>query len=163
MYAHYTPAFRPSCPKPFSFSVSIAESAVASFAVPVLRIQHPFSTQRPFPLCTPRVVRPLLRMHLPPRLFFLHACVTRATLKSTVLLPSARCRPHPRLHLAHHSPALLLGPSLRAAHGLSYHRHHRTLHSPMTCGTTLFESGPIFARPPEAGGGHRNSHPFLIT
>jgi hypothetical protein len=52
----------------------------------------------------------------------------------------------------------------RAAHVLFRHRRrHRILHSPMTCGTTLFGSGPIFARPLEAGGGHLNLRPFLTT
>src|SRR6267154_5560147 len=126
-------------------------------------MQHPSSTRRPFPLCTLRVVRPLLRTHLLPRLFFLHAFATPATPKSMELLPPTRLRPQPhRLHRRHHLHPLLLAPPLRAAHRLSQHRRHRTLHSPMTCGTTLFGSGPIFARPPEAGGGRLNPRPFLI-
>jgi hypothetical protein len=159
---HHTPA---SCSAPrvlnlFFPSCSIAESAVASFAVPAPSIQHPSSTRRRFPLCILRVVPPLLRTHPLPRLFSLHACATRATPKSTVLLPPTRLlhRPHQRHHL---HP--LLGPPLRAGHGLSQHRHHRILHSPMTCGITLFGSGPIFARPPEAGGGRLNPRLFLIT
>ena len=81
-----------------------------------------------------------------------------------VLLPPTRHHPHPpRVHRRHHLHPLLVGPPLRAAHGLSQRRRRRTLHSPMTCGTTLFGSGPIFARPPEAGGGHLNPHPFPIT
>lgn len=135
-----------------------------SSAVPVLRIQHPFLTRRRFPLCTPRVAHPLLHTHLLPRLFFLHACAMRATPKSMVLLPPTRLRPQlPQLHRRCHLHPLLLDPLLRAAHGLSQHRHRRTLHSPMTCGTTLFGSGPIFARPPEAEGGLLNRRPFLIT
>lgn len=151
-------------PSPSWKDVIIAESAVASFAVPALQIQRPSLTRRCFPLCTLRVVPPLLRSHLLPRPFFLHACAMRATLKSMVLLPPTRLRPQPlRLHRRHHLHPLLLGAPLRAAHGLSQHRRHRTLHSPMTCGTTLFGSGPIFARPPEAGGGLLNPRPFLIT
>src|SRR6266436_3504715 len=122
------------------------------------------STRRRFPLCTLRVGRPLLLTHPQPRPFFLHACATRATPKSMVLLPPTRLRPHPRRrHRHHHLRPLPLGPLLRAAHGLSHHRLHRILHSRMTCGTTLFGSGPIFARPPEAGGGCPNPRPFLIT
>ena len=80
-----------------------------------------------------------------------------------VQLPPTRHRPHPlRIRRRHRLP-LLLDPPLRAARGLSHHRHHRTLHSRMTCGTILFGSGPIFARPPEEGGGCPNLRPFLIT
>jgi hypothetical protein len=88
----------------------------------------------------------------------------RVMLKSMVLLPLTRL---PlllrRLHRRQHLHPLFLDPPLRADRRLSHHRHHRILHSPMTCATTLFGSGPIFARPPEAGGGHLNRRPFLIT
>ena len=136
---------------------------MASFAVPALHTQHPSLTRRCFPLCTLRVVPQLLHSHLLPRLFFLHACAMRAMLKSTVIPPPTRLRPQPpRLHRRHHLHPPLAAP-LHAAHGQSQHHHHRTLHSLMTCGTTLFGSGPIFARPPEAGGGLLNPRPFPIT
>jgi hypothetical protein len=153
---------QPSCSKTLFLFCSIAESAVASFAVPVLPIQLPFSTRPHFPLCTLRVVRPLLRMRHRPRLFLLRACATRVTLKYMALRPPTRLR-RPCLRRRHQLLQTLLDPPPRAAHGLSQRRRHRTLHSPMTCETTPFGSGPIFARPPEAEGGHLNPLPFLIT
>lgn len=136
---------------------------MASFAGPALRVQHPSSTRRCSPLCTLPVARPLLRMHLLHHLFFLHACATGAMLKYMVPPQPTRLRPHaPRPHRGYHL-LLLLAPLLHAAHGLSHHRHHRTLHSPMTCGITLFGFGPIFARPLEAGDGRRSPPLFLIT
>ena len=72
------------------------------------------------PFVYPRVARPSLRTHLLPRLFFLHACATRATLKPMVLLPPTHLRPHvPRLHRRRHLHPPLLGPPLHTAHGLS--------------------------------------------
>ena len=136
---------------------------VASSVVPALRTQHPSSTRRHFRLCTLRVVRQLLPMRPLPRPFFLHACATRATPKSMVLPPPTRLQPHP--HRRYQHPSLLfLGPLARVAHVLFHcHRRHRILHFPMTCGIILFGSGPIFARPPEEGGGCLNPRPFLIT
>lgn len=143
---------------------SIAESVVASFVVRALRTRRPSSTRRRFRLCILRVVRPLLPTHLLPRLFFLHACVTRAMPKYTVLRPPIRRQLRPRLlHRYQHPNPKFLGPLARAAHVLFHsRRRHRILRSPMTCGITLFGSGPTFARPPEEEGGRPNPRPFLI-
>lgn len=152
-------------PSPSWRDVIIVESVVASFVAPALRTQPPFSTRRRFRLCTPRVVRLSLLMRPPPRLFLLHACAMRATPKSTVLPPVTRLHHRPR-HVRRdlHLHPLLLGPLPRAAHVLSHrYRRLRILRSPMTCGTTLFGSGPIFARPPEGEGGRLSHRPFLIT
>lgn len=157
-----TPSFAVN-PSPSWTDVIIVESVVASFVVPALRTQRPSSTRRHFRLCTLRVVRPLLPMHPLPRPFFLHACATRATPKSMVLPPPTRLRPHLHHRYQHPSP-LLLGPLARVAHVLFHcHLRHRILRSPMTCGIILFGSGPIFARPPEEGGGRLNPRLFLIT
>jgi hypothetical protein len=88
MYVHHMPACllpQASCPKTFFLSCSIAESPVASFAVPP--IQLPFSMRPLFPLCTLCVQRPSPRMHLLPRLFFLQVYATLATLEFMAQLP----------------------------------------------------------------------------
>jgi hypothetical protein len=85
------------------------------------QIQHPFSTRPHFPLCTLYMPRPLLRMHLLPRLFFLHACATRATLKSMALVPHYSHSPSSSpssLVLIDNHPQLLLAPPFRRSQTL---------------------------------------------
>ena len=166
MYVHYMSGFCLTLvSQTFSCFCSIAESAVASFVAPVLRTQHLSSTRRPFHLCTLRVVHPSLPMRPLPRLFFLHACAMHVTPKSTVLPPVTPRHHRPRhLRRYQHLHPLLLGPLPRAVHALSHcHLRLRILRSPMTCGITLFGSGPIFARLPEGEGGRLSRRPFLIT
>jgi hypothetical protein len=153
------------CVLTFSCLCSIAESVVASFVAPALHTRHLSSTRRPFHLCILRVVHPSLLMRPLPRLFFLHACAMRVTPKSTALPRVTRLHHRPRhLRRFQHLHPLLVGPLPRAAHVLSHcHLHLRILRSPMTCGITLFGSGPIFARPPEGEGGRLSRRLFLIT
>jgi len=158
-----TPLFAVN-PSPSWIDVIIAESVVVSFAVPALHTRHPSSTRRRFRLCILRVVHLSPPMPPRPRPFFLHAYAMRATPRFTVLPRATRLPHRPRLvHRHPHQYQHLLGPMARAAHVLSHRRRrHRILRSPMTCGITLFGSGPIFARPPEEGGGCPNLRPFLI-
>lgn len=145
---------------------SIAESVAASSVVLALCTQRPCWTRRHFRLFTHRVVRPSRLMRPLPRPFSPHACATRVMPKSTAPLPLTPLPcPHPRPLCRHRGPhPIALVDPHRAVHGPSlWHRHHRILHSPMTCETTRFGSVPIFAKPPEVEGGPPNHRPFPIT
>jgi len=146
--------------KPFC---SIAESAVISFAVPAPRILHPSSTRQRFRLFTLRVVHPSLLTRPQPRLFSLPACVTRATPKSTALLPLTRL-PHPhRLQRRHYLHPVLLAALRRAVHELSLHHRLRILRFRMTCVAIRFGSVPIFVRLRVGAGGCQSHRLFLTT
>ena len=156
-----------TCALPISMCplCSTVESVAVSFVVLALRTRRPCWTRRHSHLFTHRVVRPSRLMRPPPRPFFPHACATRVMPKFTAPLPlnPLPCH-HPRRRCRYRGPhPIALVDPPHAAHGPSRHRHHRILHSPMTCETIRFGSAPIFAKPPEVEGGRPNRRPFLIT
>lgn len=150
-------------PSPSWNDVTIVESAVASSARPAPRAPPLCSTRPPCPSSIPHAVRQYPRTRHRPPPSYPRAFVTRATPKSTAILPHVRRRlpPAPRCR----SPCRLVQDLLFHAVPAHCHLHHRhrILRSRMTCAVTLFGSVPISAKRLAEAGGRPNLRQFLTT